>query len=242
MLQILAGPDPADGMTSRRAVPDFTVQMQQDVAGLRIGVDETLIAEAHPQIQKRVESSLRLLDKAGCKRVAVRFPDWRTLDHLIQIVQLVDVAGVHADFMRRRAGDYGPQVRARLEFGHFISAADFHTALRARGTWLARTLAETYAACDVTALPIFADPLPTIAELDVSDSPKMVAATGRIVKYTRPINYLGLPTLALAMPRSSKELPNGFQLIGRPFAEGRLLALGRAYQRELPPEVATKLA
>jgi aspartyl-tRNA(Asn)/glutamyl-tRNA(Gln) amidotransferase subunit A len=242
MLQILAGHDPDDGSTSRRPVPDYTAQMQAPVAGTRIGVDEKLIAEADPQIQRRLEASLTLLEKAGCKRVPVRFPDWRTLDHLIQVVQLVDVAGVHADFMRRRGADYGPQVRARLEFGHFVSAADFHTALRARGTWLAKTLAETYANCDVTMLPILSDPLPTIAELDVSDNPKMWATTGRMVKYTRPINYLGLPTLALAMPRSGSELPNGFQLIGRPFAEGRLLSLGRAYQKELPPEVATRLA
>ena len=144
--------------------------------------------------------------------------------------------------MRRRGADYGPQVRARLEFGHFVSAVDFHTALRARGAWLAKTLADTYANADVTILPVLSDPLPTIAELDVSDSPKMWMATGRMVKYTRPINYLGLPTIALPMPRSGSELPNGFQLIGRPFAEGRLLALGHAYQQELPPEVAMRLA
>jgi aspartyl-tRNA(Asn)/glutamyl-tRNA(Gln) amidotransferase subunit A len=242
MTQVLAGHDPDDGSTSQLPVPDYTAQMQQPVAGTRIGVDEALIAEAHPEIQKRLEAGLKLLEKAGCKRVKVKFPDWRTLDHLIQVVQLVDVAGVHADFMRRRGADYGPQVRARLEFGHFVAAADFHTALRARGTWLAKTLAETYAGADVTILPIIADPLPTIAELDVSDSPKMWAATGRMVKFTRPINYLGLPTIALAMPRAAKELPNGFQLIGRPFTEGKLLALGRAYQQELPPEVATRLA
>ncbi len=242
MLQIIAGHDPADGATSRRAVPDYTAEMAQPVAGLRIGVDEKVISEAHPEIQKRLEAGLKLLEKQGCKRVSVRFPDWRTLDHLIQLVQLVDVAGVHADFMRRRSADYGPQVRARLEFGHFVPAADFHTAVRARGTWVARTLAETYKDADVTILPILADPLPTIAELDVGGGPNMMAAMARSVQFTRPINYLGLPTLALPMPRGAAELPNGLQLIGRPFAEGRLLALGRAYQRELPPEVAKRLA
>lgn len=242
MTQILAGHDPADGATSRRAVPDYTAEMQQPVRGLRIGVDETIMAQAHPEIAKRLEAGIKLLEKAGCKRVSVRYPDWQTLDHLIQIVQLVDVAGVHADFMRRRGADYGPQVRARLEFGHFVSAADFHTALRARGTWLAKTLRDTYANCDVTALPILPDPLPTIADLDVGANPNMWQVTGRMVKFTRPINYLGLPTIALALPRSGSELPNGLQLVGRPFAEGRLLALGRAYQQELPPEVAKRLA
>ena len=133
-------------------------------------------------------------------------------------------------------GYYGPQVRARIEFGHFISGADHQTALRARGTLLAQLLAETYAACDVVALPTFADPLPTIAELDVGGGPALMAAMARVIEFTRPVNYLGLPALTLPYSRESL-LPNGFQLVGRPFAEARLLALGAAYQREVPPEV-----
>ena len=46
---------------------------------------------------------------------------------------------------------------------------------------------------------------------------KLQAAMGRVVKYTRPVNYLGLPTLALPVPRNGG-LPNGIQLIGRPYA------------------------
>ena len=63
---------------------------------------------------------------------------------------------------------------------------------------------------------------------------------GRVVKFTRPINYLGLPTLALPIPRGGG-LPNGIQLIGRPFAEAQLFAIGQAYQREVPPEIARPL-
>jgi Asp-tRNA(Asn)/Glu-tRNA(Gln) amidotransferase A subunit family amidase len=33
-------------------------------------------------------------------------------------------------------------------------------------------------------------------------------------------------------------LPNGIQLVGHPFAEARLFAIGQAYQREVPPEIA----
>ena len=63
---------------------------------------------------------------------------------------------------------------------------------------------------------------------------------GRVVKFTRPINYLGLPTLTLPIPRAGG-LPNGIQLVGRPYAEATLLAVGQAYQREVPPEIARPL-
>jgi hypothetical protein len=36
-------------------------------------------------------------------------------------------------------------------------------------------------------------------------------------------------------------LPNGVQLIGRPFSEAQLFAVGQAYQREVPPEIARPL-
>ena len=140
----------------------------------------------------------------------------------------------------RAPDDYGPQVRSRLEVGHFIPAVDHLTALRARGTYVQRTLDETFKDIDIAILPILADPLPTIAELDVGGGPKVQAAMGRVVKYTRPINYLGLPTLTLPVPRG-KGLPNGIQLVGRPFAEAQLFAIGQAYQREVPPEIARPL-
>jgi aspartyl-tRNA(Asn)/glutamyl-tRNA(Gln) amidotransferase subunit A len=207
------------------------------VQGLTVGLDEKVVSEAHPDVQRMVAEVLGILEKVGLKRVQCGFPDWQTLDHLVQLVQLPDAAAVHAAFLRKRPKDYSAQVRARLEVGHFIPAVDHLTALRARGTYLQRTLDQTYRDTDVAILPVLADPLPTIAGLDVGGGPGVQAAMGRVVKFTRPINYLGLPTLTLPVPRNGG-LPNGIQLVGRPFAEAQLLAIGQAYQREVPPELA----
>jgi aspartyl-tRNA(Asn)/glutamyl-tRNA(Gln) amidotransferase subunit A len=238
MLGLIAGHDRRDGTSSHRPVPDYARHLSTPVDGLRIGVDETLVAMADSSVQARLDTALKVLEKAGARRVAVTFPDWGMLDRLTQLLQLPEVASAHGRHLRQRGADFGPQVRARTEFGHFVSGADHQTALRARGTMLARTLADTYGACDVTILPTFADPLPTIAALDVSGGPQLQAAMGRVVLYCRPINYLGLPALTLPYPSLDGGMPNGFQLIGRPFAEARLLQLGSAYQRDIKPEFA----
>jgi aspartyl-tRNA(Asn)/glutamyl-tRNA(Gln) amidotransferase subunit A len=239
-LGLLAGTDPRDPAASSVPVPDFVARLGDRVQGVRMGVDETVIAEAHPQVQRMVDQIGGILVKLGLTRTRCRFPDWQTLDHLVQLVQLPDASSAHSVFLRTRPMDYGPQVRARAEIGHFITAVDHLTALRARGLILRRTLDETFKDVDIAILPILADPLPTIAELDVSGGPQVQAAMGRVVKYTRPINYLGLPTLTLPIPRSGG-LPNGVQLIGRPYSEAQLLAVGQAYQREVPPEIARPL-
>jgi aspartyl-tRNA(Asn)/glutamyl-tRNA(Gln) amidotransferase subunit A len=237
MLGILAGPDPRDPSASSLPVPDYLARLDEPVRGLRVGLDEKVVGEAHPDVQRMVEQVIAVLEKIGLQRASCAFPDWQTLDHLVQLVQLPDAAAAHAIYMRTRPDDYGPQVRSRVEVGHFVSAVDHLTALRARGTYLQRTLDETFKGIDIAILPIMADPLPTLAELDVGGGPKVQAAMGRVVKYTRPVNYLGLPTLTLPIPRGAG-LPNGIQLVGRPFAEARLFAIGQAYQREVPPEIA----
>ncbi|MGB3720409.1 MAG: amidase [Hyphomicrobiaceae bacterium] len=238
IMSLIAGHDPRDGSSSRRPVPDYLGLIDQPVDGIRIGVDERLIGEAHPEVQQRLEGAMKILERAGAKRVSVRFQDWRALDHMGQILQLCEVASEHGPYLRKRGADYGPQVRARMEFGHFIPGSDYVTALRARGTILSRVLTETFGNCDMVILPTFADPLPTIDELDVGGGPQLMNAIGRVILYTRPANYLGLPALTLPYPRESY-LPNGFQIVGRPFDEARMLAVGRAYQKEVPGEVRT---
>jgi aspartyl-tRNA(Asn)/glutamyl-tRNA(Gln) amidotransferase subunit A len=104
-----------------------------------------------------------------------------------------------------------------------------------------RTLERTFKDIDAAILPVFADPLQTIAELDVAGGPTLQATKARVVKYTRPVNYLGLPAITLPVHRDGG-LPNGVQIIARPYAEAQLLAIGQAYQREVPPEIAKRLA
>lgn len=238
MLQILAGPDLRDSSAFGVAVPDYLATLDAPVTGLRVGLDEKVAGEGHGDVQAMVTAVLGVLGKAGLIKTECRFPDWTLLDHAAQAMQLPDAAAAHAHYLTTRPDDYGPQVRARLEVGHFISGVDHMTALRARGMLLQRTLNETFAKCDVAILPITADPLPTIAELDVAGSPAVQTTMARVVKFCRPISFLGLPTLTLPIPRSGKQMPGGVQIIGRPFSEPLLLRIGQAYQKLVPPEIA----
>jgi aspartyl-tRNA(Asn)/glutamyl-tRNA(Gln) amidotransferase subunit A len=240
MLGYLAGPDPRDPAASNVPVPDYVAALEHPVKGLKLGIDAALIADAHPAVQKMLGDVVAALVSCGLVKTGCAFPDWQMIDQLTQAMQLPDAASAHGAYLRTRPQDYGPQVRARLEVGHFIAGIDHMTALRARGTILQRTLDATFQNIDVAILPVNADPLPTIAELDVAGGPTLQATMGRVIKYTRPINYLGLPTLTLPVPRHGG-LPNGIQLVGKPYAEATLFAIGQAYQRVVPPEIARPL-
>jgi aspartyl-tRNA(Asn)/glutamyl-tRNA(Gln) amidotransferase subunit A len=53
----------------------------------------------------------------------------------------------------------------------------------------------------------------------------------RITRFTRTINYLGLPALAIPTGFTASGLPVGLQLIGRSFDEATVLRIGAAFQR-----------
>ena len=53
----------------------------------------------------------------------------------------------------------------------------------------------------------------------------------RITRFTRPINYLGLPSLSIPAGFTKNGLPVGMQLVGRSFDEAGLVRIGAAFQR-----------
>lgn len=238
MLQIISGHDARDAGTSLRPVPDYPTLAGRSIEGVKIGIDEALIAKADASVQDRLQQALHILEQAGATKVAIKIDNWETLDHLAQLVQLSEAAAAHSPFLRNRADDYGPQVEARVEYGHFVPAHDYLVAMRARGQMLQKILDEVYAKADVVMLPNFAGPIPTIEETDVAGGQHLMTVLSKIMMYSRPLNYLMLPAVTLPYPEFSGMLPNGFQLMGRPFGEGRLLSLARAYQEARPVDLA----
>jgi aspartyl-tRNA(Asn)/glutamyl-tRNA(Gln) amidotransferase subunit A len=144
--------------------------------------------------------------------------------------------------MRERPQDYSEQVKARLEIGTAVTGVQYLNALRLRDAALKAWLAEVAARVDALHAPVVSFATPTIAETDVGGGGKMTEVLAKVTRLMRPVNYLGLPSLAVPCGFQPHGLPCAFQLIGRPFDEGLLLRLGHAYQeatdwhRRLPPQ------
>lgn len=79
--------------------------------------------------------------------------------------------------------------------------------------------------------PVCATPAPTIAASEALPGPDLGAKLGVFTKFTRSINYLGLPGLTVPAGFSRAGLPIGFQLVGRAFDETTLFNAGHAYQQ-----------
>ena len=132
--------------------------------------------------------------------------------------------------MIERPQDYGPQVLMRLQNGLAVPAISYLEAMRWRGPALAAHRAAV-SGVDAVIAPVAPVAAPTIAESDVGNSPDAEAVIQRLTRFTRPINYLGLPSLAIPSGFTRGGLPVGLQLVGRSFDETTILRIGAAFQR-----------
>jgi aspartyl-tRNA(Asn)/glutamyl-tRNA(Gln) amidotransferase subunit A len=166
----------------------------------------------------------------GVKLVEVEPPPFDLLSAHCLTVMGPEASAQHAQWMRERPRDYSSAVRARLETGFAVPAAQYLEVLRLRTKWLECFLGTTLADADAYLVPTIAVPLPTREATGPKGGPEMPRLLGEVTRLTRWVNYLGVPALSVPCGFDSRGLPMGLQLVGRPFAEGTLLAIGHAYQ------------
>jgi aspartyl-tRNA(Asn)/glutamyl-tRNA(Gln) amidotransferase subunit A len=118
--------------------------------------------------------------------------------------------------------------------GLAVPASRYIDALRLRGELLQRFLSEVFNQVDVLHMPSLAIPTPTLAETDVGGGARMDRILALLTRLQRPLNFLGLPSIALPCGLTPNGMPVGMQLAGRPFAEDVILHLAHAFQQVTP--------
>jgi aspartyl-tRNA(Asn)/glutamyl-tRNA(Gln) amidotransferase subunit A len=243
LMRISAGADPLDPTCSAEPVPDYEAGLGASIKGLRIGVPTNHFYDlVDGEVGRVLEDSLAVFRSRGAELVPVAVPDHEVLDALGAVIMEAESATLHRQWLAGRSEDYSDQVRARIEPGLYVSATRYLEALDLRAVVLERYLTEVFGEVDALHTPLLSFPVPTLAETDVKAEPGFRAVIARITHCTRSINVLGLPALSVPAGFTGNGLPVAFQLIGRPFAEGRLLTLAHAYQQEtdwhrrMPPE------
>ena len=128
--------------------------------------------------------------------------------------------------MASRGQDYSTAVHARTEPGLAIPAPRYLEALAIRAKLLEAFLDEAMAGVDALLCAAVPIPTPTRAEADMEAAGRVFDVVAQLTRLTRPFSYLGLPVLTVPIGLDGNGMPVGAQLIGRPFGEARLLAIG----------------
>ena len=233
ILRVIAGHDANDGYSSREPVRAYEAEARRPVKGLRIGVPaDYFYDKVTADVEKALKESLRVYRSLGARIVRVSMPDPARFFHFGDLIGKCESAVAHGQWLRERPQDYSEYLLARLEGGLHVPAVRYIEALNMRGKTLASFLETVMDRVDALHCPVIPMPVPTLAEYDPAGaSPAALAKVGSLADLTRIFNYLGTPALNVPCGFASNGLPVSFQLVGRPFDEGRVLSLAQAYQR-----------
>jgi aspartyl-tRNA(Asn)/glutamyl-tRNA(Gln) amidotransferase subunit A len=228
IMSLITGPDFFDPTTVNMPVWD-AAKASRSPQGMTIGLPSSYyVDDLEPAVAAALDRAMEVFSELGVNIVKVDLPDQSLVAAAALIVLAVEATSTHIANLRARPQDYGDWVRARLENGLAYSAIEYLEALRWRGPALAAHLA-AIDGVDAILAPASRETAPTIAETDVG-GPNAEATIVAITRFMRPVNYLGVPAMVLPAGQSENGMPIGLQLIGRPFGEETVAALGRAFQ------------
>ena len=229
VLSVIAGPDPLDPTTALAPKWDAKA-MKRPAKGMTIGIPKSFyVDDLEPDVAKALDDAIAVFKKLGVKVIQVELPDQVMVAAAALIVLAAEAAACHAPWLRARPQDYGAQVGNRLQNGLAYSAVEYLDALR----WRAHALDAHLAAigkCDAVLAPVSRAVASTIVETDVAGASNAEVIIQGITRFMRPINYLGVPALSVPAGFGQHGMPIGLQLIGRPFNDETVAALGIAFQ------------
>lgn len=228
LLDVIAGPDRGDPGSVDVAADEYSARLDDGISGWRIGViaDEWL-GDVEPDVRVLVRKAVDALASAGARievLAARELPDAARLNGLMTTA---DAATFHRERMENAPDGFGADVLARLRRGAGYGATDYADARRQQ-TILRRTFSSWFVEhggmFDAVVLPTTPCTAPRIAGLDA------VAAAPVLTRLTAPFNFTGLPAMSVPCGLTAEGLPVGLQIVGAPWAERRVLRVGRAYE------------
>lgn len=223
--EAIAGYDPADDRSADRPVESWVTRRAGGVGGLQVGVPRGFFFHRiDADVERAVRTAITILSDLGCSVREIELPGVEAVHALMTHVLLCDAAAFHRDRLESAPDTFGPDVHERMMIGYRTRGIDHAAGLQGQARWR-RQVERLFEAVDVVVTPTVGFGAPRIA-----DSRRMIEATRDLTRLTFPWSFAQVPALSVPCGFDGEGLPIGMQLIGRPFDEAVLFALGSAYQ------------
>lgn len=231
LLDTIAGSDPCDPTTWNAPEHASHPLLGMELSGTRIATCcEAPFDTCAETIAEALAEAGRVMSRYTAPLRDKPVPDAASIYTLSDVMAKVEASTLHARWMRERPEAYSSFVYKRTEVGFHIPPQRYFEALALRGRILRNFVGAVFDDVDVLMLPVMPIETPTLEETAVETPEAIRSVIGRMTAFTRPFNYLGLPSLSVPCGFDGNGLPIAFQLVGRPFSEPLLLAVAARYQ------------
>jgi aspartyl-tRNA(Asn)/glutamyl-tRNA(Gln) amidotransferase subunit A len=270
LLDIIMGYDPMDSTSNPKRHNSVGQGLKRDFKGLRVGVPkEYFNIDIEPGVYRAFRKTLSVMSEFGAEINEVGLPHSAyALDtyHVIALSEAssnlarfdgvryglrVEEGNLEDMYKSTRGHGFGKEVLQHILLGtYFLSAGQkdkyYLRAAKVR-TLIKQDFDKAFQHFDILVSPT----TPTVAFRkgeEIHDPLSMYVADA----FTVPVNLAGIPAISIpcgfALPQDHEEvgdeniegLPVGFQIMGRPFDDGTVLAVACAIEEALGEDVKTR--
>jgi len=249
LLGAIAGHDPKDATSSLAPVPDYAVESDRPVEGLRIGVPAEYFAEGlDPEVRAAIGRGIAALESAGCTVKPVSLPHTK---YAVPVYYLIATAEASANLARfdgvrygyrspdsetlsamyshSRDEGFGAEVKRRILLGTYALSAGYYDAYYRKAQQVRRLLAEEYllAFGEVDAIVTPTAPVPAFKLGEKTGDPLAMYLADI---YTVTASLAGICGVNVPSGTTSSGLPVGMQVLARHLNEGTAFRVARAVE------------
>ncbi|MBW6453705.1 MAG: Asp-tRNA(Asn)/Glu-tRNA(Gln) amidotransferase subunit GatA [Methyloprofundus sp.] len=249
MLQAMAGFDAKDSTSVDCAVPDYSANLNNSLAGLKIGLPKEFFDQAlNSQMAAAIETAINEYKKMGAKIIEVSMPNLKLaipayyviapaecsanlsrLDGVRYGYRCENPADLNDLYIRSRGEAFGTEVKRRILVGTYALSEGYYDAYYIKAQKIRRLISDDFKQAleqvDVIMGPVSPTPAFGIGE-KTNDPIEMYLAD----IYTIAINLAGLPAMSIPAGFIDNK-PIGLQIIGDYFDEAKLLNVAHQYQQ-----------
>lgn len=249
MLSVMAGPDNKDSTCLDRPAQDYTVNLNDSIAGLKIGVPSEYFGEGlDSEVGARVQEALKAYEKLGAELVEISLPHSKLAVPAYYVIAPAEASanlsrfdGVRygyrcenpADlrdlYMRSRGEGFGEEVKRRILVGSYALSAGYYDAYYNKAQQVRRLIkqdfVDAFQKVDVIMGPTAPNPAFKLGEKNADPVAMYLEDI-----YTIATNLAGLPGVSIPCG-FARGLPVGLQIIGNYLDEARMLNVAHQFQQ-----------
>jgi aspartyl-tRNA(Asn)/glutamyl-tRNA(Gln) amidotransferase subunit A len=238
LLQTIAGYDPQDAWSVNMPVGDYLNVPEEGVRGWRIALaandyftDPEIV---DGEVLEAVKQATQVFEDLGAQVEHVPFPNAREATMANGLMTPSDAAAFHHQRLAENPQGFGQDVLTRLQTGAAYTSTEYSLARRMQSI-LRCQFSEFFDEYDLLLTPTTPITAPRRRSADAVELARL------LTRFTAPFNLTGLPALSVPCGWSGEKLPIGLQIVGKAWAEAKVLLAGKLYEqgRGLLPSIAS---
>jgi len=256
IFETIAGRDPQDATSQDSFYKDLTAPVLEKVKELKVGLpEEYFVGGLDPAVAQGVHGAIEKLKSLGISFKKISLPHTKYALSTYYIVMPAEVSsnlarfdgvryaripGIAAEgnlrdlYFKQKGAGFGTETKRRVILGTFVLSSGYYDAYYEKAQKVRALIKADFDAAfkdvDVILTPV--TPTPAFKIGEKADDPLAMYLSDI---FTITANLAGLPAISIPVKPASalapKELPIGFQLIGKKWHEADILGMGQFYEK-----------